>query len=283
MLHERTARALEAAGGETLAAEVAGHWAAAGRPAEELPARVAAAEAAERVFGYAEAAVHWQRAIELCQAAPGRRARPASTCRGCMCGPSMRSTLSGDSERAGVVAEEAYRRFADHPDPATAAVIHHRAAYFRAIEAPAAGLPLIKEALRLFEQAPPSADHAEAWLDYAIIFLLSGEGRLEASLAALNRALEIAEAAGATAADPPHPGASSQTPRSFAGRSRRGSPLLHRGRALAQASRDGQGPAVAGHQRKRRAAASWGSSTTPPRSRCAACRPPAAGRPGRVL
>jgi predicted ATPase len=64
-LHERTARALEAEGDEALAAEVAGHWAAAGRPPEELRARVAAAQAAERVFAYAEAAAHWQRAIEL--------------------------------------------------------------------------------------------------------------------------------------------------------------------------------------------------------------------------
>ena len=70
VLHERTARALAAAGDQALAAEVAGHWQAAGRPAEELPARVAAAEAAERVFGYAEAAAHWQRAIELGQAQP---------------------------------------------------------------------------------------------------------------------------------------------------------------------------------------------------------------------
>ena len=70
VLHERTARALAATGDEMLAAEVARHWAAAGRAAEELPARVAAAGAAERVFGYAEAAVHLQRAIELCLAAP---------------------------------------------------------------------------------------------------------------------------------------------------------------------------------------------------------------------
>jgi hypothetical protein len=70
VLHERTARALAAAGDQGLAAEVAGHWQAAGRPAEELPARVAAAQAAEQVFGYAEAAAHWQRAIELCQAQP---------------------------------------------------------------------------------------------------------------------------------------------------------------------------------------------------------------------
>jgi hypothetical protein len=68
LLHERTARVL--AGDSGLAAEVAGHWQAAGRPAEELPARVAAAKAAERVFGHAQAAAHWQRAIELSQAQP---------------------------------------------------------------------------------------------------------------------------------------------------------------------------------------------------------------------
>ena len=119
VLHERTARALAAAGDETLAAEVAGHWQAAGRPAEELPARVAAAEAAERVFGYAEAAAHWQRAIELCQAQPGAAGAAGIDVPECMCGPSTRSSWSGDGVRAGVVAEEAYRRFAGHPDPAT--------------------------------------------------------------------------------------------------------------------------------------------------------------------
>src|SRR5262249_56982643 len=70
-LHERTAQALQVAGDQTLAAEAAGHWAAAGRAAEELPARVAAAEAAERGFGFAGAAAHWQRAIELYPQLPG--------------------------------------------------------------------------------------------------------------------------------------------------------------------------------------------------------------------
>ena len=69
---------------------------------------------------------------------------------------------SGDSVRAGVVAEEAYRRFAGHPDPATAAAVAHRAASYRTIAAPAAELALIEEAWRLFEQAPPSAEHAQA-------------------------------------------------------------------------------------------------------------------------
>ena len=143
VLHERTARALTAAGDEALAGEVAGHWQAAGRPAMELPARVAAAGAAERVFGYVQAAVHWQRAIELCLAQPGI----ADTAGIDVPRLYMRAVdaldLSGDSVRASELAEEAYRRFAGHPDPATAAVICHRAALFRAIDTPTARLPLI--------------------------------------------------------------------------------------------------------------------------------------------
>jgi DNA-binding CsgD family transcriptional regulator/tetratricopeptide (TPR) repeat protein len=242
VLHEQTARALAAAGDEMLAADVAGHWAAAGRPAEELPARVAAAGAAERVFGYAEAAAHWLRAIELCQATPaaGEAARLAAIDVPRLYVRAVDAlALSGDGVRAGAVAEEAYRRFTDYPEPATAAVIHHRAAHFRSFEAPAAGLPLIKEALRLFGQAPPSADHAEAWMDYGQLFMFHAEGRLEAGLTAVNRALEIAEAAGATAVISrcqPHLAA-------FAfdrGEVEEGFTTVHVGRALAQDAREDQ-------------------------------------------
>ncbi len=47
--------------------------------------------------------------------------------------------LSGEGVRAGRVAEDAYRRFAGHPDPATVAVICQRAAHFRAVDDPAPG------------------------------------------------------------------------------------------------------------------------------------------------
>jgi len=239
VLHKRAARALEAGGDEALAAEVAGHWAAAGCPAEELRARGAAAGAAERVFGYAEAAVHWQRAIELCQQLPGA-ADPSGVELPRLYGRAIDALeVSGDGERAGVLAEEAYCRFAGHPDPATAAVIHLRAAVFRGIEAPDAGLPLIQEALRLFGQAPPSADHAEAWLRYATMFVFHAEGRREPARTALDRALEIAEAAGATAlisrilswltVDA-----------FFRGQTAEGFAILDRGRALAEAAGDGE-------------------------------------------
>ena len=238
MLHERTARALQQAG-DSLAAEAARHWQAADRPAEELPVRVAAAGAAERVFGYAQAALHWLRAIELCDAVPDV-AVPA-----CIDVPRMyvravdALEVSGSSERAAAVAEEAYRRFAGYPDPATAAVIHERVAVARRRAAPDAGLDLIQQALRLFEQAPPSADHAEARLCYATMFLFHGRGQHEPILAALTRALEIAEAAGADAliarillwltADA-----------FFGGQIEEGFALLHRGRAVAQAAGDSE-------------------------------------------
>jgi ATP/maltotriose-dependent transcriptional regulator MalT len=239
MLHERTARALEADGDQMLAAEVAGHWAAAGSPAEELPARVAAADAAERVFGYAEAAVHWQRAIELCQQLPGTADTSGAKLPRLYVRAIDALEISGNGERAGVLAEEAYRRFAGHPDPATAAIIHLRAAVFRAIEAPDAGLPLIKEALRLFGQAPPSADHAEAWLRYATMFVFHAEGRRERARTALNRALEIAETAGATALIP-RILSWLTVDAFFRGRVEEGFAILHRGQALADATGDGE-------------------------------------------
>jgi DNA-binding CsgD family transcriptional regulator len=202
VLHERAARALAATGDRALAAEVAGHWQAAGRPADELPARVAAARDAERVFGYGEAAVHWQRAIELGQAQPEAAAAAGIDVPRLSVRAIDALYRSGDTVSIALVAREAYRRFASHPDPATAAVICHRAALFQENDATAAGLPLMEEALRLFEQAPPSFEHADALLVYANSFLLHFEQRPEASHAALGRALEIAEAAGATALIP---------------------------------------------------------------------------------
>jgi DNA-binding CsgD family transcriptional regulator/tetratricopeptide (TPR) repeat protein len=201
MLHERTARTLAAGGDHELAADVAGHWRAADRPAEELPARIAAAKAAERVFGYTEAAAHWERAIELCQVQTAGDTAGAGLPRLYLraIGAAERS---GDTQHASVLAEEAYERFAGHPDPATAAVICYRAGYLRGLHDPDAGLPLMERALELFELGPPSPEHAEALLHYAQTFLLLAYGRRDDHVAALTRALEIAEAADANGVIP---------------------------------------------------------------------------------
>jgi len=237
-LHERTARTLAATGDEALAAEVAGHWQAADHPAEELRARALAAKAAERVFGYAEAAAHTLRAIELSR----ERADVAAAAGIDVPRFYVRATdtlhLSGDRERAAVVAAEAYRYFAGHPDPAIAAVVCHRAAIYRTDVPPAARLEMMGEALRLFEQAPPSADHAQALLDHAITFLALVNRRPQDNIPTLNRAFGIAESAGAAAL----------LPRILAeiawvsfvrGQVAEGFATLERGWALARAAEDG--------------------------------------------
>jgi DNA-binding CsgD family transcriptional regulator/tetratricopeptide (TPR) repeat protein len=243
VLHARIAEALEAAGEPALAAEVAGHWAGAGCDAEELRARVNAAEAAERVFGYAEAAKHWQRAIELRHTLSSTSREDAGAD---LPGWYLRAVddllVAGDSEQAGVLADEVYRLYGNHPDPATAAVIHERAGRIRALgvtllgrpDSSDDGLALIKQALRLFEQAPPSVDQAEAWYYYAMLF---GETQPDVFISAAERALDIAETVGAT----------SLTSRTLSlltlssfneGRIQDGFRLVHRAGALATLSGD---------------------------------------------
>jgi DNA-binding CsgD family transcriptional regulator/tetratricopeptide (TPR) repeat protein len=191
VLHERLARALQATGDQTMAAEAAGHWAAAGRPVEELPAQIWAAEAAERVYGYAVAAAHWRRAIDLCETLPDE-AREAGIDPAPLYLRAVHAFRAvGALEQGQAVAESALRRYAKHPDPQIAAAIHLRAAVYRALSDPASGLPLIEEALRLYDQAPPSSEHAEAWLEYANYFVPEASRRL----AALDHARVVAEAA----------------------------------------------------------------------------------------
>ena len=68
-LHARLAEEL-ARSGAAAPAELAPHWAAAGRSAEALAASVEAARQAEAVFGLAEALAHLERALALWDAVP---------------------------------------------------------------------------------------------------------------------------------------------------------------------------------------------------------------------
>ena len=68
-LHARLADEL-ARSGAASPAELAPHWAAAGRSAEALAASVEAARQAEAVFGLAEALAHLERALALWDAVP---------------------------------------------------------------------------------------------------------------------------------------------------------------------------------------------------------------------
>jgi DNA-binding NarL/FixJ family response regulator len=258
VLHERTAVTLESTGDENLAAEAAGHWLAAGRPDRELTARVTAGRAAERVFGYAQAAAHFQRAIALCRDRPDLghllTAGAASRTGSPGVGPPgtgmpvlpelyVRAVdaleIAGDSERASVLAEEAHARFASHPDPAIAAMIIIRAADFRMRSRPEAALGLLQEAIELVSGGPPSAVQAEAWYRLGRVFLDTGVGDQEGSRAAFERAAAVAAAAG-PAALVPRSLLMLAWPASIRGAAEKELALLGRARDLAEACQDGE-------------------------------------------
>jgi len=73
-LHRRYAEALAAdPGGDLQHAKLAHHWRQAGEPSRAFPAVVAAAEEAERLYGFAEAFEHWASAVDLTNQVPPAR------------------------------------------------------------------------------------------------------------------------------------------------------------------------------------------------------------------
>lgn len=197
-LHARTAEALEATGDPALSAEVAAHWAQAGRPVDELRASVVAAQGALRVFAFAEAATLWQRTIRLCEQLPEASAVLGLDLARLYVQAIDALEAAGQGIEAGNLAAVARSRFADWPDRHTAALVHLRAAHFRRVtEGPVAVRPLFEQGLRLFGETPPSADHADALWLYASMWRF--EGRTEMSLSALEQGLRVSEAAGALA------------------------------------------------------------------------------------
>jgi hypothetical protein len=161
-----------------------------------------------------------------------------SICRECMCGPSTRwrtparaCTLGGSLRRptagTAVIAT---------PLPPRSSASAPRSSGLRTRRA--AGLPGCRQALGLLAQPPPSAEHAKASLAYAG-FLRAAQEQTEDQGLALHRALEIAEAAGATTVIPRVLGSLAHHGL-LRGHVEEGLAFLQRGQALAQASRYGR-------------------------------------------
>ncbi|MCA1671461.1 MAG: hypothetical protein LC799_04410, partial [Actinobacteria bacterium] len=235
-LHARTAEALEATGDPMLSAEVATHWGQAGRPADELRGVVAAAQAALRVFAFAEAATLWQRAITLCEQLPDASAALGLDLARLHVHAIDAREAAGQGIEAGNLAVVTLSRFADWPDHHTAALVHLRAAHFRRIaDGPVTARPLFEQGLRLFGEAPPSADHAEALWLYASTWRF--EGRTAMALPALEQGLQVAQAAGALAPQAKILAALAYV-NFLRGEVEKGFAALRRGRALADALDD---------------------------------------------
>jgi DNA-binding CsgD family transcriptional regulator len=196
-LHARVAEALETTGDPALSAEIAAHWAAAGQPAAELGATVAAAEAAVSVLAYADAAARWQRAIALSDQLP-----EAAAARGV---DPVRLHLeavnaldaAGQVRDAALLAEHAYDRFGASPDRDTAAAVHLLVARYRLMTRPGPLPEVLERAVRLVADGPPTADQAEALLMYANALCFGGHSQSTRPLIA--KAIRVAEAAEAPA------------------------------------------------------------------------------------
>ena len=197
-LHARLADEL-ARGRAAPAAELARHWAVAGRASEALVASVEAADQAEAVFGLAEALAHLERAIVLWDAVPdaGQLAKRnlAELC--------SRAAELASQVGAGPRAVELARRAIDltgADDPHRAALLHVcLGEYLYETGKDEAGLAALERAVEIVPAEPPSAERA-----YALASLSGGlmvAGRYADSLPKCERALGLARAVGAGEAE----------------------------------------------------------------------------------
>ncbi|WP_305782309.1 helix-turn-helix transcriptional regulator [Symbioplanes lichenis] len=185
--HRRWAEAIEATPGDDDHARLAHHWQRAGEPIRALPSVVAAARAAEELYGYAEAFRQWALALTLtCDEDPrrtellGHAAEAAHRC--------------GEHQRALSTLEELAAR-ADGPGPCE---IHLRRARYLAAAGRTAHAEAEYEAALAAEECTP---HEKAGAAAYLAELLVQLGRYADAADRAREALDLAEGTeGSTAA-----------------------------------------------------------------------------------
>jgi DNA-binding CsgD family transcriptional regulator/tetratricopeptide (TPR) repeat protein len=197
-LHARLAEAL-ARGGAAAPAELAPHWAAAGRRVEALTASVEAARQAEAVFGLAEAHAHLERALGLWPAVPDAaqlvRLDLAELCRWA----ADLASETGAAPRAVELTRQAIE-LVGRGDPSRASLLYERLArYLHTSGRGDAALPALERAVELVPAQPPSPERAQALAALANGLHLAW--RYRESLATAQQALALARAVGARPAE----------------------------------------------------------------------------------
>jgi DNA-binding CsgD family transcriptional regulator/tetratricopeptide (TPR) repeat protein len=196
-LHARLAEEL-ARSGAAAPAELAPHWAAAGRGAEALATSVAAARQAEAVFGLAEALAHLERALALWPAVPDAaelvRLDLAELCSWV----AELASQTGAAPRAVELTRRAIE-LVDTSDPVRAALLHERLGrYLHESGRTNAGLAALERAVELAPAQPPSPERAQALAALAHGLMLAW--RHDESLVVCERALALALTVGAQSA-----------------------------------------------------------------------------------
>jgi DNA-binding CsgD family transcriptional regulator/tetratricopeptide (TPR) repeat protein len=191
-LHARLAAEL-ARSPRPMAAELAQHWAAAGRAPEALAASVAAAREAEAVFGLAEAAQQLERALGLWDLVPGAAELVGLD----LAAPLEWTAEVVDSTGAGPRAVELTRRaIALVDDPVRAALLHESLGRFLGASGSyEAALAAFRNAVDLVPAEPvtPERAHVLAGLGNALML----GWRHDQSRVVCEQALELARQVGA--------------------------------------------------------------------------------------
>jgi DNA-binding CsgD family transcriptional regulator/tetratricopeptide (TPR) repeat protein len=197
-LHARLADEL-AHSGAAAPAELAPHWAAAGRGGEALAASVEAAHQAEAVFGLAEALAHLERALTLWDAVPDAP-KVAGLGLADLC--SWTATLASQTGRAPRAVELAQRaiELVQESEPVRAARLYDRLGhYLHESGRTDAALSAFERMVELVPAQPPSVERAQALATLARGLMLAW--RFDESLATCEQALELARAVGAHAVE----------------------------------------------------------------------------------
>ena len=194
-LHVGLARALIDEPGlaaSSIAAELAHHWAAAGRPAEALRASIDAARDAEAVSGPTEALRHLERALELWPQVDDAEAVAGLDLADVIARAAEAAYFAGVGARAAELMRDAIS-LAEQADAVRLGLLYERLGTFLLpIGDREAALSAFERAVELVPEQPPSAERVRVLAALGHGLMLSW--RYSASLAACRRALAVSEA-----------------------------------------------------------------------------------------
>jgi DNA-binding CsgD family transcriptional regulator/tetratricopeptide (TPR) repeat protein len=197
-LHARLADEL-ARSGVGSPAELAPHWAAAGRSPEAFVASVEAARQAEAVFGLAEAHVHLERALELWDAVPDPAGLAGIDLPELCRWTAELASQVGDAVRADELARRAIGLMGTE-DPHRAAILHvGLAEYLYEAGSDDDAFAALERAVELVPAEPPSPERAYSLASLAAGLMLAW--RYGESLTVADEALALARTVGAGKAE----------------------------------------------------------------------------------
>jgi len=178
------------------AAELAYHWDAAGQPDRALPAHLRAGREATRMFAFAEARRHYERALELWAVVDDAESVAGTTLTDLLERASDAAAFEGDYRAAVARIDQAIDKVDAATEPAQAGALREKQRWllWEAGDSEAAAAA-VHEALRLIPVDPPSGERARALAHAAGLEMMARRPRQ--ALSGAREAIRVARAASA--------------------------------------------------------------------------------------